>query len=47
VTSLAAQRDRAAEVASSVGRAVLRKEDPPLLRGTARFVDDLHGSDAL
>jgi aerobic carbon-monoxide dehydrogenase large subunit len=47
VTSLAAQHELAAEVASSVGRAVLRKEDPELLRGGARFVDDLHGADAL
>jgi aerobic carbon-monoxide dehydrogenase large subunit len=47
VTSVAAQHERAAEVASSVGRSVLRKEDPALLRGAGRFVDDLHGSDAL
>ena len=25
----------------AIGRAVLRKEDPPLLRGRARFVDDV------
>lgn len=37
-------RERAAAV---VGRSVPRKEDPPLLRGEAAFVDDLHGADAL
>jgi carbon-monoxide dehydrogenase large subunit len=39
VTALATPRDRVAE--QSVGRSVRRKEDPPLLRGQARFVDDI------
>ncbi len=30
-----------------VGSSVLRKEDPPLLRGDAKFVDDLHRADSL
>jgi aerobic carbon-monoxide dehydrogenase large subunit len=45
--TLAPQHEGLADVASTVGRAVLRKEDPALLRGSARFVDDLHGADAL
>jgi carbon-monoxide dehydrogenase large subunit len=31
----------------AVGSSLLRKEDPPLLRGDAKFVDDLHRADAL
>src|SRR4051812_10392027 len=31
-----------AGVGGMVGRSVLRKEDRPLLTGTARFVDDVH-----
>jgi aerobic carbon-monoxide dehydrogenase large subunit len=32
---------------ASIGRSEWRKEDPPLLRGQAGFVDDLHDADAL
>ena len=32
---------------ASIGRSERRKEDPPLLRGQARFVDDLHDANAL
>jgi carbon-monoxide dehydrogenase large subunit len=32
---------------ASIGRSEWRKEDPPLLRGEAGFVDDLHDADAL
>lgn len=45
MTALAAQRDSVAE--PSVGRSVRRKEDPPLLRGQARFVDDIRPEGAL
>lgn len=38
---------RAAEEVRSVGRSVLRNEDPALLRGRARFVDDLAEPGAL
>lgn len=34
--------DAAAGADSVIGRSVLRKEDRPLLTGTARFVDDVH-----
>jgi carbon-monoxide dehydrogenase large subunit len=36
-----------ARAGPSVGKSVLRKEDPDLLRGRALFVDDLRSSDAL
>ena len=39
-----ATRDR---TGASIGRSERRKEDPPLLRGQAGFVDDLHDADAL
>lgn len=46
VTAPAASGGAAAAL-PAVGRSLLRKEDPALLRGSARFVDDLRESDAL
>jgi carbon-monoxide dehydrogenase large subunit len=48
VTPVSAEPEPTAALGSgTVGRSVLRKEDAPLLRGTATFVDDLHGREAL
>jgi CO/xanthine dehydrogenase Mo-binding subunit len=42
VSAQTARTARSSGAAGIIGASVTRKEDPPLLRGDARFIDDLH-----